>query len=46
MKYSAVRRRAGKGCLGDDGEEDDGEEEEEEEGWWWWRPRSEVWLPW
>ena len=36
-KYSAVRRRAGKGCLGD------AEEEEEE---WWWRPRSEVWLLW
>lgn len=30
MKYPAVRRRAGKGCLGD-GEEEDGEEEEEEE---------------
>lgn len=37
IKYSAVRRRAGKGCLWDG---------EEEEGWCWWRPRSEVWLLW
>lgn len=43
IKYSPVRRRAGKRCLGgDDGEEEDDDEEEE----WWWRPRRDVWLPW
>lgn len=30
IKYSAVRWRAGKGCLCDDGEEEDGDEDE---GW-------------
>lgn len=30
IKYSAVGRRAGKGCLGDGDEDEDGEEEEEE----------------
>lgn len=30
IRYFAVRRRVGKGCLGDDGEEDDVEDDEEE----------------